>query len=358
VHLTAWPIITDDDIEGMVNVARSGVFTKGPCAQQLASSFAEFVSAAHCQTVSSCTHAIHLALVAAGIGPGDEVLVPDLTYVGSVSPIVNAGATPVFVDVDPDSFNLSIDDALSKVTPATRAILPVHLHGYPCDIEQIRERLPRLVIVEDACQAHGAARDGKFAGTIGDIGCFSLNQVKPLCGGQGGLIVTNDPELWTRVQRLASPGKDDTVGLSYEITEASAALALSQLARLDDTIAIADRNYRAFRSALRDDLRAAAPVTEEGVVAVWHKLRLKLGRVTLEKATGLLEERGVPYETWPGSLVSQRSEYRAQYASKARTPVAESILRETIVLGSERFPFHAQSLSTIQTWADLLNHAF
>jgi len=260
IQKTAWPIIDQKDVENIMQVVTSRTFVKGEFSKQLAEEFAQFIKVGYCRTVGSCTHAIHLALIAAGIGQGDEVLVPDLTYVGSVSPIVNAGAVPVFVDIDPADYNISIRDALKKRTSKTRVIIPVHVHGYPCNIHTIRESFPGLVIIEDACQAHGAKRAGIYAGSSGDIGCFSLNQVKPLCGGQGGLVVTNDRRLWERIEELASPGKGDTVGLSYEITEMSAALALSQLSKLTTVIEKANHNYMHFKETINPEWRGCLPV--------------------------------------------------------------------------------------------------
>ena len=358
MNLIRWPIIGKEDISAMMRVAQSGVFLKGQYSKELEIKFSEFISVKYCQTVSSCTHAIHLALIAAGIGSGDEVLVPDFTYVGSVSPIINAGAIPVFVDIDPMDYNISIGDISRKITTKTKAIIPVHLHGYPCNVELIRSMFPNLIIIEDACQAPGVTRNGIYTGTIGDIGCFSLNQVKPLCGGQGGIVVTNNPKLWERIKILASPGKDETVGLSYEMTEMSAALALSQLIKLEQIIKCANCNYDHFREAIREGLRDSLPVLEDKVVPVWHKLRLKLGVHNISKAINIFNENNIPYDTWPYNLVSQRSEYKSKYGDISYTPNSRAALSQTIILGNEIFPFHAQKLETIIKWAEIINKSF
>lgn len=358
MKLTSWPIIDDADMSAILQVAESKAFVKGPFAEKLATKFANYISIKYCLAVSSCTHAIHLALVASGIGPGDEVLVPNLTYVGSVSPVINAGAKPIFVDVDPLTYNISAEDALRKLTPLTRAIIPVHLHGYPCDIIKLRNSLTNLIIIEDACQAHGSSRFGQLCGTFGNVGCFSLNQVKPLCGGQGGLIVTNDYNIWERIKKLASPGKEDTIGLSYEITELSAALAFTQLDKLPRVIQKANDNYQIFKNELNIELKGCLTLLEEDVISVWHKLRFRLKNVTLSKAISLFEEYSIPYETWPYSLVSDRSEFAYRFAHNAQTPISRNILNETIIIGNEQYPFHAQSSEVIQEWAKIINKTF
>jgi len=354
MSLTAWPILDQVDIASVLEVIKSGVLVKGPMAGELEKAFAKYIGVPYCRAVSSCTHAIHLALRALDIGPEDEVLVPDLTYCGTVSPVVNCGATPVFVDVDETNYNISLTDAKAKRTSRTRAVIPVHLHGYPCDIEAVRQALPGLLIIEDACQAHGATRNGQRVGSWGTLSCFSLNQVKPLCGGQGGLVLTSSSEIWEKLCDLASPGRNDTVGLSYEITELSAAIALAQLRRLDDILSIAHRNYIEFCSHLAPEHRRIVQACEDGVRPTWHKLRLRTHAQTRNALLHSLDATNVPYETWPGTLVSKRSEYKRFTAC---TPISESIFLSSLILGNEKYPFHAQCQQTILEWCSVINDA-
>lgn len=329
------------------------MLVKGPEATQLETAFADYIGVDYCRAVSSCTHAIHLSLRALGVGPGDEILVPNLTYCGTVSPVINCGAIPVFVDINEHDYNISVSDAVAKRTAHTKAIIPVHLHGYPCDIQALAAALPELPIVEDACQAHGASRHGEYAGSWGTVSCFSLNQVKPLCGGQGGLVVTNSPDLWSRLSDLASPGRNETVGLSYEITEMSAALAMSQLRYLDNILDIALSNYELFTECLAAEHRDIVQPCEDGVRPTWHKLRLRMSMPARARLMDVLEREGIPYETWPGTLVSGRSEYRH---FTAITPLSEAVMLSSFVLGNEKYPFHAQSTTTIERWASIINN--
>ncbi len=351
-QLIAWPLISGDDMRAVEDVMERSVFVKGPIATQLEEAFAQYIRVRHCRAVSSCTHAIHLALRAIDIGPGDEVLVPNLTYCGTVSPVVNCGATPVFVDVNEHDYNISASDAVAKRTCRTKAVIPVHLHGYPCDVHALCEALPELPIVEDACQAHGASRHSEHAGSWGIVSCFSLNQVKPLCGGQGGLVVTNSPDVWARLTDLASPGRNDTIGLSYEITELSAAIAASQLRRLDNILDVAQRNYALFTQCIDAQYRGIVQPCADGVRPTWHKLRLRMPSSLRDRLVAVLDREGVPYDTWPGTLVSERSEYRHLTAI---TPLSTAIMQSSFVLGNETYPFHAQTSATIEHWASIIN---
>lgn len=352
MKLVEWPLIDETDRKHINEVIDSNCFVKGPYAKKLSEKFSEYIGVPYCLTVSSCTHAIHLALKSLGIGEGDEVLVPNLTYCGTVSPIINAGATPVFVDVDEKTYNIDPNDASRKRTEKTKAVIPVHLHGYPCNVHDIREILPDLYIIEDACQAHGTRRNGEFAGSWGEISCFSLNQVKPLSGGQGGLVVTKDESIYERLIEYASPGKNATVGFSYEITELSAVLALSQLEKLESFIEKAQTNYNIFHSSLNDHLKRCIQCCEKGVNSCWHKMRINVGREYLQLYLEKIHKHGIPFETWPGTLVSGRSEYSI---FTAFTPISFEIMQSSFVIGNEKYPFHIQNEDTIRLWAKILN---
>ena len=197
-----WPVVTDDDRAAMLRALDSGVLVSNAEGESevvgLEREFAELTGVNHCSGVANGTVAITLALAALGIGAGDEVLVPALTFIGTPLGVVHSLATPVFVDVDPVTFNMDPASAAAAISPRTRAIVVVHLHGLPAEMAALRELADRhgLALVEDAAQAHGATYEGKAAGSLGDLGCFSLNATKnlPTCG-EGGLVTTNDPEL-------------------------------------------------------------------------------------------------------------------------------------------------------------------
>jgi dTDP-4-amino-4,6-dideoxygalactose transaminase len=182
------PVLGDEEIASVVETVRSGWLTSGPRAAELEQRFAARAGAAHAVATSSCTAALHLALVAAGMGPGDEVITSSFTWPATTNAIIHTGARPVFADVDPDTLNIDPDAVRAAVGPATRAILPVHFAGGPCDMDAIMAiaREHSLVVVEDAAHAVETTVGDRPVGSIGDFTCFSLYATKSLAGGEGG----------------------------------------------------------------------------------------------------------------------------------------------------------------------------
>jgi perosamine synthetase len=204
--------------------------------------FAEFCDARHAISCANGTVALHLALLAVGVGPGDEVIVPTLTYVASANAIAYCGATPVLVDSEPESWNLNPECVAEAVTERTKAILVVHLYGHPADMDPIvalaRER--GIVLVEDAAEAHGAQYRGRMAGSLGDIATFSFYGNKIITTGEGGAVVTDDDALASCVRILRGQGQDPerrywfpVAGYNYRMTNVAAAIGLAQLERVD-----------------------------------------------------------------------------------------------------------------------------
>src|SRR3954447_25705060 len=186
-------------------------FVLGPEVAEFEERFASYCNVRHCLAVNSGTSALHLALLAAGVGPGDEVITVSMTFVATTAAILYSGATPVFVDVDPLTWTMEPSLIEAAITPRTRAIMPVHLHGLMADMDAIMEiaRRHKLVVIEDAAQAHGAEYKGRRAGSIGDLGCFSFYPGKNLGAyGEGGAVVTNEPELARRISLLRDWGQE------------------------------------------------------------------------------------------------------------------------------------------------------
>lgn len=232
-----------DDIRAILE---SGWLTNGEYVRRFEDAFAEYIGVTHAISTTSATTALHLALVAGGIGPGDEVLVSDFTFPASGNAIVQAGATPVLVDCESGKFTLSLDDAQTKLTSKTKAIMPVDPFGQPVDMKSICIFANRnnLMVIEDAACAVGAERDGKRCGAWPGAGCFSFHPRKVITTGEGGMITTNDPNLAEKARRLRSHGcKPDVVGMefiehgyNYRLSEIQAALGLSQLAKLESML--------------------------------------------------------------------------------------------------------------------------
>jgi len=233
--------------------------------------FASLCNVKHAVACNNGTTALHLALVALGIGPGDEVIVPTLTYIASANTVTYCGATPVFIDCDEATFNLDPAELEALITPRTRAIMPVHLYGHPADMDPILEIAGRhgLAVVEDAAEAVGARYKGRPAGGLGDCGVFSFFGNKIITTGEGGMVTTDDDALAARLRLYRSQGMDPerrywfpVVGYNYRMTNIAAAIGLGQLERIEDHLAARRRIAEGYDRRLRNARSLSLPKTE------------------------------------------------------------------------------------------------
>ena len=251
----------------------SWISSRGRFVNEFELGFSKYVGAEHAASVSNGTVALHLALLALGIGPGDEVIVPTLTYIASVNAINYCNATPVFVDSLRDTWQIDPADIRRHITPRTRAILPVHLYGQACDMDAILDiaREHRLFVIEDCAEAIGTLYKGRHVGTFGDISTFSFFGNKTMTTGEGGMVVSPDKTLIERARHLKGQGLaahreywHDVVGYNYRMTNIQAAIGLAQLERVDAFIdrkrAVAQR-YEALLQGLPVQMHAQAPDT-------------------------------------------------------------------------------------------------
>lgn len=224
----------------------SWISSRGDFIKRFEAAFADYVATPHATSVCNGTVALHLALMAAGIGPGDEVIVPTLTYVASVNAIAMVGAVPVFVDSDPQTWQMDVADVDDKLTTGTRAVMAVHLYGQACDIAALRELCDRrnLRLVEDCAEAFGTLVDGRHVGTFGDVATFSFFGNKTITTGEGGMVVSRDDELAAKAVLLKNQGLSsqreywhEVIGYNYRMTNVAAAIGLAQLERADDILA-------------------------------------------------------------------------------------------------------------------------
>ncbi|HAG11527.1 MAG TPA: aminotransferase DegT [Desulfotomaculum sp.] len=238
-----WPNIGELEKKYLLEAIDSGfVSSSGPLIAEFEARFASFISAEHAVAVSSGTCGLHLALRLLGIGPGDEVIVPSLTFIATVNPVTYVGATPVVVDVTPDTWTLDPVKTKEAITPRTKAIIPVHLYGNPADLNSISNLANNygIYVIEDAAESLGATFSGKMTGTFGHIGVFSFNGNKVITTGSGGMIVTGDSKLAERARVLVNQGREKEqmeylhteIGYNYRLTNLQAALGLAQLERL------------------------------------------------------------------------------------------------------------------------------
>jgi len=256
-----WPIIGDDDRRLVNAVLDSGIVAGGtaPQVSALEKEWAEYIGAKYCLTTTSGTAALHMSLAAVGVGPGDEVITSAFTFLASASCALHQNAVPVFVDIDPRTYNMDPAKLEAAVNERTKAIIPVHIQGLPADMDAIMAIAKRhnLFVIEDACQAHGATYKDQKVGSIGHTGTFSLNNFKNLCGGEGGLFTTDDEVLLNKGMLIRCFGDEidevsqrrvynaSILGYMYRNQELPAALARGQLLHLDErnAVRIANAQY-------------------------------------------------------------------------------------------------------------------
>jgi dTDP-4-amino-4,6-dideoxygalactose transaminase len=265
----AKPTLRGDEGQAVAEVIASGWVSQGPKVQAFEEAFAQRVGAASAVAVSNCTTALALALYVTGVGPGDEVIVPSLSFIATANAVWHCGATPVFADIDPSTYNLDPSAAERAITPATKAIMPVHQVGLPADMDAFLALGERrgVAIVEDAACAIGARYKGRPVGGLGPLACFSLHPRKVITTGEGGMITTQNPATADRLRRLrqhamdvsdlARHGAKDIVfegyperGFNYRMTDMQAALGLCQLEALDDILAARRRLAERYTAAL------------------------------------------------------------------------------------------------------------
>ena len=265
------PALGEEEIAEVVATLRSGWIGTGPRVQRFERAFAEYVDSSHAIAVSSCTAALHLALLALGVGPGDEVIVPAMTFAATANVVVHVGARPVFADVDRTTLCLDPEEATRRVTTRTRAIIPVHFGGRPCDMDSILalSREHGLAVVEDCAHAIETLYDGRHAGLLGDIGAFSFYVTKNVVTAEGGMVTTRDSDVAQRLKTLALHGLDADAwmrfsdsgfrhyevvvpGFKYNMTDIQAALGVHQLARVELNLVRRQEIWARYDAAFAD----------------------------------------------------------------------------------------------------------
>jgi perosamine synthetase len=273
------PWISNEDVAEIARVASSGwVSSSSPDVFRFEEEFANWLGSRKAIACSSGTAALHLGLHAAGIGPGDEVIVPDLTFVATASMVVACGATPVFADVSAKDWNLTPDSVSRCLTARTRAILAVHLYGNPADCEALAAVAPGVMVVEDVAQACGASRERRKTGTFGRFGCFSFFGNKIITTGEGGMVVTDDEELAARMHFLRGHAMSSDrhyfhpeLGFNYRMTGMQAALGCSQLRRIQQVLSRKRNIAKLYAERLTDlpELSLHPPGTEVAPSIFW-----------------------------------------------------------------------------------------
>jgi dTDP-4-amino-4,6-dideoxygalactose transaminase len=329
--------IKDEIDEAVLDVMASGYFVLGPNVKALEAEVAEYVGCRHGIGVASGTDALRLSLEALDIGPGDEVITTPFTFVATANTISHAGARPVFVDIDPRTFDIVPAQIEAAVTERTKAILPVHLYGQPAEMDAIMDiaRRHNLYVIEDCAQAIGAEDGGRRVGTFGDLACFSFYPTKNLGAfGDAGMVTTNDPDLAERVTVLRQQGSKtryyhDVLGFNSRLDEMQAALLRVKLRYLDDWQS--RRGQIAVRyDDLLGELDVETPFVRLGVTHVYHQYTIRVAR--RDELIEFLRERGVGSMIYyPLPLHLQKMYHDLGYA-EGSLPVSERAGREVLSL--------------------------
>ena len=334
------------DLEAVLEVLRSGRLALGPETAAFERALAAYVGVPHAVAVNSGTAALHLIVKALDIGPGDEVLVPSFTFAASVNAFLYEGAAPVFVEPEPDTYNLDVADLERRITPRTRAIMAVDVFGHPADWDGL-ERVARrhgLVVIDDCCEAIGATYRGRRLGSFGVAGAFAFYPNKQMTTGEGGMIVTGDAQLAERCRSCANQGRGamgpwlqhERLGHNYRMDEMSAALGRSQLSRLDQFLARRARVAGLYTERLAFLPGVRPPVVRRSVGMSWfvYVVTLEEG-CDRDRTIAGMEREGVPARGYFAPVHTQPY-IRERFGDlRGSLPRTEAIARRTLAL-----PFH------------------
>lgn len=317
----ATPSMGEEEWMAVKEPIEKGWLTQGPKVKEFETLFAQMHHVKHALAVSNCTTALHLALLACGIGEGDEVIVPSFTWVATANAVLYCNGTPVLVDIDLNTFNIDIGEIEKKLTSKTKAIIPVHLFGLCADVDLIRENFPELKIVEDGACASGAALRGKPAGSLGDVGCFSFHPRKSVTCGEGGMLTTNDDSIASHLDMLRNHGGSiseeqrhhgpkpyllaayDIVGYNYRMTDLQGAVGFVQLKKLDSFIDERNNWAQYYSEQLADIEWLTTPAMPQGYRHGWQSyvtlVNEKKAPMTRNLIMEVLQQKGI--STRPGT---------------------------------------------------------
>jgi dTDP-4-amino-4,6-dideoxygalactose transaminase len=407
-----WPVITDEDKAAVLAALDSGILN-GPYAPQvkaLEEEWARYCDVKYALTTNSGTAALHSAVAAGGIGTGDQVITTAFTFLATALAVLQHNAVPVFVDVDPRTFNIDPAKIEERITPRTKAIIPVHIHGLPADMAPILAvaRKHGLLVIEDAAQAHGSTYKGQKVGGIGDMGIFSFQGSKNLPAGEGGIFVTNREDLRDRANMFRMFGEDIResdkkafdpsrpldgareynslmMGWMYRTNEMSAALCRSQLRRLDASLANARKNAAYLTEHLGKIPGVIPPYVPSDCTSGYYQYRIRLNPVAAgvplpakefrSMVLAALKAEGVEVSLWqtvpvPGqTLFQERTGYGLSCPWKcplgeevkydlAEYPQTVRLLADSLVIGSHSYPLFPQPMELMRSYVEAFQRVF
>lgn len=350
----ASPLIGEEEKQAVLEVLDSGILAQGPRVAAFEKAFAEMCGVKEAIATSSGTTALHTALLAHGIGQGDEVITSPFTFIASANSVLYTGARPVFVDIDPDTFNMNPALIEAAITERTKAIMPVHLFGLSCDMDAISKIAAKhnLIILEDACQSHGASLHGQRVGSFG-TGTFSLYPTKNITSAEGGMITTNDPALAEECRIIRQHGMrrryyHDDLGFNFRMTDVHAAIGLEQIKKLAKFNAARQRNA-AFLSQHLQGVKT--PTVPQGYEHVYHQYTIRVSGGRRDALIEHLKQHEIGCGVYYPVPVHKQSYYTEQLGYDQTLPEAERAAAEVVSL-----PVHpALSPADLETIVDAVN---
>ena len=348
----AKPYLTEEDAQAAYDTILTGWITQGPKVQEFEEKFAAYTGAHYAVAVSNCTTALHLAMIVAGVGPGDEVICPSMSYIATANAITYVGATPVFAEVDPLTLNLDPADAEKKISAKTKAILIVHQIGMPADIDAFQQLCEKhgLKLIEDAACAAGSAYKGKKIGAHSELVCFSFHPRKVISTGDGGMITTSREDYYHRLKLLRQHGMSVNdrvrheskkvifedhleIGYNYRMTDIQAAVGVTQLAKLDWIVQERRRIAALYQEAFKDLAFVQLPLEKEGYYSNAQSYSIYLKKNCPIERNNLMQqllEKGIA--TRRGVMNTHRETAYKELAKGVKLPVSEDLQDNSIIL--------------------------
>lgn len=366
--------IEEDDIQAVVDVLRSDYITTGPRIAEFEKRVADYVGAGYAVAVANGTAALHAACFAAGIAPGDEVITTPITFAASANCIMYCGGRPVFADIDPKTYNIDPEDIKRKITDKTKAVIPVHLAGQPCDMDAIQKIAEEyhLLVIEDGAHALGSEYKGKRIGSISDMTTFSFHPVKPITTGEGGIIVTDKEELYQKLCLFRSHGitREDSLmtrnegpwfyqqmelGYNYRITDVQCALGCSQMNKLDKFLERRRELARRYHRAFQDCPDIIVPYQLHDANSGWHLYIIQVLHCDRKNVFETLREKGIGVNVHY-IPVYYHPYYREHGYQEVCCPNAEKLYEQMISIPLHPSLSNGQQDYIIQTIKDTLGN--
>jgi len=361
------PAFNTEDEEALVSCLRTGWVMQGPRVREFEELFADFVGAKYAVAVTSCTTALHLALLVLGIGPGDEVIVPSFSWVATANAVEFVGATVKFVDVD-ETFNLNLDEIESAISPQTKAIIPVHLFGLCVNVAAIQDKFPDLLIVEDAACAAGSSLNGRKAGAMGEMAAFSFHPRKSITTGEGGMVTTQNESYYKQLLELRNHGlahdfvkkgnqdmpEVNVLGYNFRMTDIQASIGVTQMKRLASMIEERNAGAQVYYNRLSGIEGLTLPPQGEHIVHCWQSFVILVDdRYSRNEVMKQLADQGIA--TRPGTqAVHSLGFYQEKYGLAADAlPMSMQVYEQSIAIpmhnkmSSEDFEYVAETLAEI-----------